>query len=128
MQDSDQYQGFFEVVATSPEPELAAAAANEVSLYLLRWSNQHDLDQLLLEKESQEQALEFFDEQLKAATGRSFSLDRASDDLSSGYLESSLRLLAEELVLKKETLEDELKDFDQYIIATFGQISQSDLE
>ncbi len=128
MQDSEQYQGFFEVVATSPEPELAAAAANEVSLFLLRWSSQHDLDQLLLKKESQEQALEFFDDQLKAATGRSFSLDKASDDLSSGYLESSLRLLAEELILKKEALEDELKDFDQYIIATFGQISQSDLE
>lgn len=128
MQDSEQYSGFFEVVATSPDPKLAAAAANETSLYLLRWSSQHDLDQLRQSKESSEQALQFFNEQLKAATSQTLRLDRASDDLPSGYLESSLRLLAEELILRRETLENELKEFDQYILATFGQLRQSDLE
>lgn len=128
MEDSDQYSGFFEVVATSPDPELAAAAANKTSLYLLRWSSQHDLDQLLLRKESQEQSLQFFDEQLRAATGSALNLEGNNNDLASSYIVSSLRLLTEELVLKQETLEIELEEFDQYILATFSQLSQQDLE
>lgn len=127
MEDSGDYPGFFEVVATSPDPELAAAAANESSLYLLRWSSEHDLDQLLQRKESSEQALEFFDEQLRAATGQALNGDD-NNDLASGYIESSLRLMAEELVLKRETLKQDLEKYDQYILATFSQLTQQDLE
>jgi len=130
LEESEEYEGFLEVSVSAPAPGLAAEAADQTGLKLLRWAGEYELKQLKSEKESREESLDFFEQQVESANSdRYFSYEEnGNDDLAADYVAPSLEILNEELQVKKESLEKELENFDQYILNAFGVLSPQDLE
>ena len=126
--ESQDYEGYLEVVAAAPEPGLAAEATNQIGLDLLRWADEYELEQLKAAKESNEESLDFFDKQLKG-TGSVRSFNHGdNEDSTPHYVKASIDVFDEKLQIKKESLEKELENFDQYILDAFGESSPRDLE
>ncbi len=89
LDESEDHEGYLEVIVLAPDPALAAEAANTVGFKLLRWSSENELEQLIEEKEDIE-----------------VRLDR--------QIEDSLENLDEELRSKKESLEKRIDSNKAY--------------